>query len=172
MEERGAPQEGSVFAEILKAENRLRASFDEDVGAELELADRAASLLTTAMSTAGEPSALLNADEIRVPRSGDTQRLILLAVLGIGGRALRAIRAARGSLEIGYEAESLVHDRVLIELWVHLKAVMRDPSGAEARAWLSAKRGRGIGKRVADLGSKGLYPALSAAAHGDPRALD
>jgi hypothetical protein len=40
----------AVFAAILTAENRLRASFEKDVGAELELGDRAGALLTTAMS--------------------------------------------------------------------------------------------------------------------------
>lgn len=162
----------SVFAAILTAENRLRASFEKDVGAEIELADTAGALLTTAMAAVEEAQTFPNTDEIGIPRSGDAQRLILLALLGIGGRTLRAIRAARSSLEIGYEAESLVHDRILIELWVHLKAVLQDPTGTEARAWLQAKRGRGIGKRVADLGSDGLYPALSAHSHGDPRSLE
>jgi hypothetical protein len=162
----------SAFTAILAAEKRLRASFENDVGTELELADKACSLLIHAMSAVEKPGAFLDADEISVPRSGDTQRLILLAQLGIAGRSLRSIRAARSSLEIGYEEEALVHHRVLLELWVHLKAILADPTGKEARAWLQAKRGSGISKRVADLGPENLYSRLSAYSHGDPRSLE
>jgi hypothetical protein len=60
---------------------------------------------------------------------------------------------------------------VIAELLEHRRAVLDDPTGAEAKAWLEGGRGRGIGRRVAERAPENLYADLSADSHADPRPL-
>jgi hypothetical protein len=164
------PSTSSVYEEILRIERCLSESFERDVSIELELVDRAVVLLTTALSSV-EPVNTARADEIAMPRSGGVRNIMLFALQGIGALALHVIRAARASLATGYEAESLGNDRILVEFTAHRKALLEDETGKEARAWLEAETGRGIGKRVSKIAPEGLFSFLSRFAHADARPL-
>lgn len=160
----------SAYEEVVCRERRLEESFELDAGLDLELADQAMSLLATAMSSVA-PLDSLAPDEVRTPRSGGVDGLKLFALQTMGVRALRVIRAARSSLASGYEPESLVHDRILVEFVAHRKAIVSDSTGEEARAWLEAETVRGVTRRVAEVAPDGLYGFLSRSSHGDPRPL-
>jgi hypothetical protein len=81
------------------------------------------------------------------------------------------MRAARAVLASGYEPEAQVYDRILVELAEHRRAIVADPTGVEAKAWLNGARGRGIGSRVTKQTANELYSGLSQEAHGDPRTI-
>jgi hypothetical protein len=166
----GAPLTSSVYEEVVRVERCLEKNFVTDVGLELELVDRAMVLLAGAMSSV-DPRPTFTRDEVTAPNSGDVQSVMLFALQAMGARAFRVIRAARASLASGYEAESFGHDRILIELRTHRNALLADPTGKEAWAWLEAESGRGIGKRVSESAPDGLYPLLSQFTHGDARPL-
>lgn len=53
----------------------------------------------------------------------------------------------------------------------HRRAILNDPAGTEAKAWVEGRRGRGIGKRVTAQTSHDLYFNLSMDSHGDPRPI-
>jgi hypothetical protein len=161
------PHEVMIEA-IVGAEQRLRESYEQDAGYELGVADGAAALLALVMSSIPGATGTVHVDAAGVPVSGDVPLLKLMAMQYIGARALRVMRAARSTLASGYEAESRAHDRVLVELLEHRRAVLDDPSGKQARSWLEGKSGRGIGKRVAARSPEDLYKNLSHDSHGDP----
>jgi hypothetical protein len=166
----GTPLTSTVYEEVVRVERCLEQSFVTDVGLELELVDRAMVFLASAMASV-DPRPTLTPDEVAAPNSGDVQGVMLFALQAMGARAMRVIRAARASLASGYEAESFGHDRILLELRTHRNALLTDPTGKEAWAWLEAESGRGIGKRVSESAPDGLYPLLSQFAHGDARPL-
>jgi hypothetical protein len=56
----------------------------------------------------------------------------------------------------------------LVELAAHRMAIIDDPSGSEALAWLSRERLRQISKRVGAIAPEDLYRNLSTDSHGDP----
>lgn len=158
---------------IESAEAKLCESFRLDVGPELEATDSAVAVLATVLlSTAGERAGIVDIDEHGVPTgTGDVELLRLHALELMGARGFRVIRAARAVLERGYEAEARAHDRIIVELEEHRRAIVEDTSSAEAKAWIEGERGRGIGERVAKRAPAGLYFNLSMDSHGDPRPL-
>jgi hypothetical protein len=160
----------SAYQEIVRKERLLEKSFQRDAGPDLELADRAVSVLAAAMASVA-PHDSLAPDEVCTPRTAGVDGLTLYALQTMGVRALRVIRSARASLASGYEPEALVNDRILIEFVAHRKEIATDRSGDEARAWLEAESSRGITKRVAKVAPEGLYGFLSQSSHGDPRPL-
>jgi hypothetical protein len=81
------------------------------------------------------------------------------------------MRAARATLAAGYEAEARAHDRVLVELLEHRRAILADTTGGAAKAWVEGHSGRGIGKRVAAQSPEDMYANLCHDSHGDPRPL-
>ncbi len=156
---------------ILSAEQRLSASFADDAGQELAVADDAASFLVTVMTAVGERSGNVQVDADGTPTGGAVDVLQLFALQMIGARAVRVIRAARAVLATGYESESRAHDRILFELLAHRKEILADPTGAEAKAWMDGKRVYGIAARVAKMAPGDLYKNLSMDSHGDARPL-
>jgi hypothetical protein len=156
---------------ILRAENRLLDSYTDDVGHELELADRSAALLLAAIGAVGGSVGKVEIDDEGNIAGGDVQMLQLYALQIMGARALRVMRAARATLAFGWEIEARAQDRILIELHAHRKVILDDKSGSEANAWLNAERIFRIGARVAAVGGKDLYPKLSQDSHGDPRPI-
>jgi hypothetical protein len=156
--------------EITTAEQQLYDSFEQDVGHELEFADMAATLLMTVVSLARERDVDTDLDVTRVP-IGDVQPVKLLALRLLGVRAFRVMRATRAMLAFGYEPESRANNRIIIELHEHRNAIVNDPTGVEALAWMRGNRGRGIGRRIAERSPDGAYAALSMDSHGDPRPI-
>lgn len=102
-------------------------------------------------------------------QAGATLRLYAYLVMGV--RIFRTIRAAMAVLSIGYEPEARALDRILVELMAHRRAIIDDPSGEEAHAWLAGKRERGIAAKVRTMAPRELYENMSQEAHGDPRAV-
>lgn len=98
----------------------------------------------------------------------DPNAVVLLANAYIGVRAVRVIRAARAVLARGYEGEARAHDRILVELQAHRRAILDDLTGGEALAWTRRERTRNISKRVAAMGDEDLYANLCVDSHGDP----
>lgn len=160
-----------IHEAIGNVEQKLIGSFEQDVGTELEVADIAASALATVLISIGERTGNIDVDEDGTLTGGDVHVLQLFALQLMGARAFRVMRAARASLACGYEAESRAHDRIIIELNEHRRAILADPSGAEAKAWMEGTRGRGIGERVTRQAPEGMYLNLSMDSHGDPQPL-
>jgi len=156
---------------IMSAETRLRDTFEQDVGHELNVADAAATLLMTVAGSVGERTGRIDVDANGVPTGGDVAMLQLFAMQLMGMRAFRVVRAARAVLECGYEAESRSNDRILVELLEHRRAILEDSSGAETKAWIEGSRSHGIGKRVAEQSPEDLYFNLCMDSHGDPRPI-
>jgi hypothetical protein len=153
-------------------EAAMLGSFEEDVGAELKLADDACALLLAVLSNVGQRTGSLTEDPETGDLSGDVETLRLLAQLYIGIRMLRVIRAARGILAFGYEREAPALDRILVELAAHRREILDDESGGEALAWLRRERKHGITKKVGKYAPGDLYANLSTDAHGDPAPVD
>lgn len=158
-----------AFAATKQKEADLAASFESDVGDDLTVADSAAALLQVVLiRLTPEPVAT----ELQVAHDGtphgDTDAVIRGALIYIGIRAWRAMRAARALLATGYEHESRTLDRIIIELLAHREGILADPSGAEAVAWLQGDRGHGISARVKKLTPPDMYKSLSHDSHGDP----
>jgi hypothetical protein len=156
-------------ARMLNSEAQLVATFYEDAGATLTLADDAAALLLTVLLTAAPETTeleLLVGDDNKL--SGDVAGLQLAAQVFIGIRTFRAMRGGQRCLAAGYELEARALDRILIELQAHRSAIFQDETGAEALAWLQGERGRGISKKVNKTAPKDLYKNLSHDSHGDP----
>jgi hypothetical protein len=160
-----------MYDAMARAEEQLVQNFERDVGAELEVADRAEALLALVMSSVGSWTGTIQVGDDGAPVGGDVPKLILLALQYIGARALRVMRAARATLAAGYEAESRAHDRVLVELLEHRRAILADTTGGAAKAWVQGRAGRGIGRRVADQSPEDMYANLCQDSHGDPRPL-
>jgi hypothetical protein len=156
--------------EITTLEQQLYNSFEKDVGHELELADQAVTFLIGVSSSARERDIETDADVVGVP-IGDVKSIKLFALRVMGLRAFRVIRASRAMLAFGYEPESRANDRILVELQTHRNAILSDPTGTEAVAWLKGERGRGIGRRTEELWRDGVYAHLSMDSHGDPRPI-
>jgi hypothetical protein len=89
----------------------------------------------------------------------------------IGVRSLRVVRAARATLAGGYEPESRAHDRILVELGAHRRAILDDESGKTALDWLKGKSRRGVTARVNAMSPSDLYKNLSQDSHGDPEPI-
>ncbi len=123
------------------------------------------------MSSVGPATGTVRVDGIGTPVAGDVPKLILMALQYIGARALRVMRAARYTLGAGYETESRAHDRVLVELLEHRRAVLEDTTGRAAKEWVEGKSGRGIGQRVDARSPADLCANLCQDSHGDPRPL-
>ena len=154
---------------VTNAESALVASFSADVGAELAVVDGATALLLHVLLTVGPRRAKLSRDEAgALVAAGNSREVILLVNTYLGVRAFRVIRAARAVLSHGLENEALAHDRILVELNAHRRAILDDETGREALAWLLRERTRGVKKRVAEMGDDDLWSDLSANAHGDP----
>lgn len=154
---------------VARTEEILVSRYAADAGNELSLVDDASALLLSVLLRVGPRTGTLQQDPETGELTGDTELVRLYAQLVIGVRALRTVRAARAVLACGYEAEARAHDRVLVELQAHRRAILDDQTGEEARAWLAAERGRGITKKVKAISPKDLYGNLSTDAHGDPR---
>ena len=152
---------------MLASERELAQAFEIDMARELALADDASALLAIVMSSVGERTSTVLFDDHGVPTEGGAA-LRLYALQIMGARALRVIRAGQATLRYGYEPESRAQDRVLVELREHRSAVLGDPTGAVALAWLRGERGRGISKRVAAMSPPDLYKNLCHDSHGDP----
>jgi hypothetical protein len=156
---------------IPDAEEQLRATFEHDAGAALQVADSATSCLVIILDSVEQTSANIEVNDKGTPIGGDVHLLQLFALVLMGARAVRVIRAARAVLACGYEPESRANDRILIELIEHRRAILDDPTGAQAKAWMEGSSGRGIGTRVAERAPEGLYSNLSKDSHGDVRPL-
>lgn len=155
-------------AVLSRVEAELLESAGSDLAAELSLSHDAAAFLLAVLSEVGFRTGKLEVDADGQILGGDVATIQLAAQTVIGVRALRVIRAARRVLSVGYEPEARAHDRILIELQAHRGAILADPSGAEALAWLRGERGYGITKRVKAVTPEGLYKSLSQDSHGDP----
>lgn len=160
-----------MYEAILGAERRLRESYEQDVGLELAIADRAEALLAVVLDAVGPRTGTIRLDQAGAPVAGDVVLLKLAALQYLGARALRVMRAARATLAAGYEAESRPHDRILVELLEHRTALLADPTGRAAKAWIEGSRGQGVGRRVAAMSPKDMYADLCKDSHGDPRPL-
>ncbi len=160
-----------VYADLVQRELDLEQGFPGEFRVDLKRLDDATSLLIDLMSQVEPHAGPLMPGEIGVPRGGDVQRYKLFALIIIGARAVRVIRATRALLTLGYEIEALTYDRILSELMIHRRAVITDETGDEARKWLEAPQGRGMGKRIAAVASGDLYRVHSQSAHGDGRIL-
>jgi hypothetical protein len=161
-----------LLAQTWRSEARLVGSLATDLGPDLHLADKAAALLLATLLEA-QPEAMtgqvgLDADGAM---SGDVGELNRSAQLFIGIRGWRVMRASRAVLAAGYEVEARALDRIILELVVHRAAILEDPSGEEARAWLNGERGWRISKRVAEMTKDDLYKNMSHDSHGDPVAV-
>jgi hypothetical protein len=160
-----------IHATIRDTEEQLRDSFERDLRADLEVTDSATSCLATVVSSVGQRSGTIAIDKNGIPTGEDAHILQLFALVLMGARAVRVIRAARAVLACGYEAESRANDRILVELLEHRRAILADPTGAQAKAWMEGTSGRGIGRRVAEQAPQDMYTNLSMDSHGDPRPL-
>jgi hypothetical protein len=79
-----------MYEAIARAEQQLVQTFERDVGAELEIADRAEALLALVMSSVDSWTGTIQVDDDGAPVGGDVPKLILLALQYIGARALRS----------------------------------------------------------------------------------
>jgi hypothetical protein len=115
-------------------EARLVASLDSDLGPDLHVADYAAALLLTTLLSA-QPEATSAQIEIAADgaMSGDVGQLNRSAQLYIGIRGWRAMRASRAVLATGYEVGSRALDRIILEVVLHRRTILEDPTGEEAR---------------------------------------
>lgn len=148
-------------------EQELAQAFESDAATELLLADETSALLALVMSSVGERTSTVLVDDDGKPTHG-ADALQLYALQIMGARALRVIRAAQATLRYGYEPESRAQDRVLVELLEHRSAVLNDPTGSAALAWLRGERRRGVSRRVAAMSPPDLYKNLCHDSHGDP----
>jgi hypothetical protein len=147
-------------------ERELADSFGDDVGDELHLHDCACALLVRVAERIGPITAELPASaDGKVPKKGpDTPKLILAAQNLIGARALRAIRAARADLSVGYEFEAQAQGRVLFELLDQREAVAKDDTGVTA--WNVLHDRRSFKSRKVSAAGQELYANLSDDSHG------
>lgn len=141
-----------------------------DRSPERHIAEAASSVLAVVLDRSGE---VLAESQSRAAEDvgPSPERLILPAVLAAAARAFRTARAGMAVVRAGYELEADAMTRVMLELYVSARAILDDPTGVEARAWVTGGRRRGIGKRVDAAAPGEIYDSLSAAAHGDPRGL-
>jgi hypothetical protein len=151
---------------LAETENILAASF-RDAETEAALADDAAALLLCVLVAVQGRTGETNVHEDGT-LEGDTDVLCVAALVYIGARALRVMRASRAVLVVGYEPEARALDRILVELLAHRQAIVADDTATEALAWLQGERGRGITKRVTAITPEGMYRNLSHDSHGDP----
>jgi hypothetical protein len=161
---------GRLYSDIAEAEIRLQNSFLEDCTPQLQVLENAMFLLGDLMASIEPLDPPVNPGEIVMPRPGDTRQLMLYTHMMIGARALRVVQAARPTLAAGYELEALVHNRIIVELVEHRRAIREDETGKAARKWLKSPPGR-IGPRIQQIAKGDLYELESRAAHGDPRLL-
>lgn len=159
-----------TYSDIAKAEVRLQKSFLEDCALQLQVLENAMFLLGELMASIEPSDPPLNPGEVGMPTPGDVHQLMLFAHMMIAARGLRVIQAARPTLAAGYELEALVHNRIIVELVEHRRAIRDDETGEAARKWLETPPGR-IGPRIKKLAKGDLYELESRAAHGDPRLL-
>lgn len=154
---------------ILENEARMRATFLEHAGLEVGLVDTACALLVRTLEHVrpGEGRLVLTIGG----EERQYDRRVLNACALMGAHSVRVIRAARAVLSCGFEAEARAFDRILVELMAHREAMLGDPTGAEARAWLERERVYGISKRVAEMTDAEVYRNLCMEAHGDPAAV-
>ena len=135
----------------------------------LELVEDACALLMTVLLSVPTNTASLTTNDTGTVTGGDIDKLQLLAHLIMGVRAFRVIRAGLAVLRSGWEPEARAHDRILVELNAHRAAIIKDPSGVEAQAWLARERGHGITKRVNAVSPPELYknprPTATATRH-------
>jgi hypothetical protein len=112
------------------------------------------------------------ATEQKLPED-DARRQHRTAVTVAAIRAFRALRSGIAIVCRGYELEADAMTRVMLELFVATQEVLADPSGSEAKRWLT----QGMGKRIAARVDASIprpdsvYAPLSRAAHGDPRVV-
>jgi hypothetical protein len=161
---------GRVRRLIHDAESRLHSGFATDAANELALLDDASSLLVAVLgatsSLAGEVE--IEADDDGVPSTQDAETVVLVALRYLAIRGVRAVRAARSVLATGYEPESRVYDRILLELIEHTNAILADSSGTTALAWMNGQRRRDVTRRIRAIGGGDLYARLCRDAHADP----
>lgn len=153
---------------LLELEVQLGNEFASAGAPLLELVDDACALLMTVLLSTPAGSASIDLNEDGEVVGGDVAAINMLAQITIGVRGLRVIRAGRATLACGWEPEARAHDRILVELAAHRQAILADPSGTEAIAWLSRKRLRGISSRVRSMAPGDLYANMSTDSHGDP----
>jgi len=103
----------------------------------------------------------------------DAERQHRTAVTVAAIRAFRALRAGMSIVCRGYAVEADAMTRIMLELYVATTEVLAEPSGHEAKRWLTEGMGKGIKARVdAQVPQPdGVYGPLSRAAHGDPRVV-
>jgi hypothetical protein len=158
---------GRTFRDIAEEEIRLQKSFGDDCAPQLRVVENAMVVLSDVMATVEPLDPPYGPGEIGLPPTG----AMLFTLMTMGVRALRVVQAARPTLAAGYEFEALVYNRIIVELTIHRRAMLKDETGEEARQWLTSPRGRGIGKRIREVARGDLYKRESYAAHGDPRLL-
>src|SRR6266487_1775069 len=123
-----------------QTEEKMRSEFVKFAEAEIKLTDIASGLLVRTLERVGPLSTegkLGKDDELENSASPET--LILGACTLIGAHTVRVIRAARVVLASGFESEARALDRILVELMAHRQAILNDPSGREAVAWIRRK---------------------------------
>jgi hypothetical protein len=158
---------------IARTETQLFASYEHDVGRELQLVDRTSALLLIILEhTQGRTGVIEVDDETNKVTGGDVETLRLCAQFVIGIRVLRVVRAGRAVLAFGYEPEARAFARILVELHAHRREILRDESGEEARAWLARERRYKLGEKVSEDAPPDLYDNLSSDAHGDPTPVE
>lgn len=110
--------------------------------------------------------------EIALPEE-DAERQHRTAVTVAAIRAFRALRTGMSIVCRGYALEADTMTRVMLELYVTATEVLAEPSGHQAKRWLTKGMGKGIKARVDAQVPRpdGVYGPLSRAAHGDPRAV-
>jgi hypothetical protein len=149
-------------------ETSMRGSLEEYARMECYIANEAEGMLLTVLRSADPTKSRVERDEHREP-TGSLALARLLAQRFIGVRILRATRAARALLEIGFEPEARVFERILLELDAHRRAIDADPTGEEARAWLSRERIYKTKKKIEAVGLPGdVWEMANRDSHGDP----
>ncbi len=154
-----------------QTEERFAASFDAEHDAELNVADHASALLLGVLHAAAPTTthSVVELDDSDVPVGGDAADVRRYAIVMMGVRGWRAIRASRAVLSVGYEVESRAYERIILELMAHRQAVLDDPHVcAVAIEWIGGRRRYKIGEKVDALGAEGLWGELSHDSHGDP----
>lgn len=139
-------------------EEQLRAEFQQLPGR--ALVDVSCSALAVAIERASSRRAEDEATALRET-----------AALAAGIRAFRMIRAGLAAVASGYELEADAAIRVVLELFVGVKPALADPTGEEARRWLTRGQRSRVGQRIDATGGEDAYASLSRVAHGDPRAV-
>jgi hypothetical protein len=122
-----------MYSDIAEAEIRLQKSFLEDCALQLQVLENAMFLLGELMVSIEPSDPPLDPGEVGMPMPGDAHQLLLLAHMMIAARGLRVIQAARPVLAAGYELEALAHNRIIVELVEHRRAIRDDETGEAAR---------------------------------------